>query len=268
LERETIMTVCGKIRVGSAASAPAASGTRRPGDRAGGESWDSHVRLNIAPIQANTSLRDLAYDAIKKAITEMDIYGHGGEVRLDERQLSEDLGVSRTPIREALTILELEGFVRAVPRRGIFVVRKSKAEIIEMITVWGALESMAARLAAERATSKELRSLRKIFEQFDDESPSEHMSEYSEANISFHQTIIKLSRSPLIANMTGNLFIHVRAIRNVSLRQDNRSARSIGEHQQIIDALEARDGELAERLDREHALGLAAHVEKHGIFHT
>src|SRR3546814_2377120 len=102
----------------------------------------------------------------------MDIYGQAGEVRLDERQLSEDLGVSRTPIREALTILELEGFVRAVPRRGIFVVRKSKAEIIDMITVWAALESMAARLAAERATSKELRSLRRIFEEFDDESPS------------------------------------------------------------------------------------------------
>lgn len=259
------MAIGGKLRVGSAAAAPAIAGSRR---LSGGESAETHVRLNIAPIHAHTSLRDLAYDAIKKAITEMDIYGHAGEVRLDERQLSEDLGVSRTPIREALTILELEGFVRAVPRRGIFVVRKSKAEIIEMITVWAALESMAARLAAERATSKELRSLRRIFEQFEDEAPSEHMSEYSEANIAFHQTIIRLSRSQLIADMTGNLFIHVRAIRNVSLRQDNRSARSIGEHQQIIDALEARDGELAERLDREHTLGLAAHVEKHGIFHT
>lgn len=263
------MAIGGKLRIGSAASAPATSGPRRLGDRAGvGESGETHVRLNIAPIQANTSLRDLAYDAIKKAITEMDIYGHAGEVRLDERQLSEDLGVSRTPIREALTILELEGFVRAVPRRGIFVIRKSKAEIIEMIIVWAALESMACRLAAERATSKELRSLRKIFEQFEDEAPSEHMSEYSEANIAFHQAIIRLSRSPLIADMTGNLFIHVRAIRNVSLRQDNRAARSIGEHQQIIDALEARNGELAERLDREHTLGLAAHVERHGIFHT
>ncbi len=258
-----------KARIGSAAPARGASGGRRAGRRASGEAWDNtHVRLNIAPIQANISLRDLAYDAIKKAVTEMDIYGQAGEVRLDERQLSEDLGVSRTPIREALTILELEGFVRAVPRRGIFVVRKSKAEIIDMITVWAALESMAARLAAERATSKELRSLRRIFEEFDHESPSAHMSEYSEANIAFHQTIIKLSRSKLIADMTANLFIHVRAIRDVSLRQDNRAARSIGEHQQIIDALEARDADLAERLSREHALGLAAHVEKHGNFHS
>lgn len=212
------------------------------------------------------SLRDLAYDAIKKAITEMDIYDQVGEVRLDKRQLAEDLGVSRTPIREALTILELEGFVRAVPRRGIFVVRKSKAEIIEMIIAWAALESMAARLAAERATSEELHSLRQIFEQFEDEAPAEHMSEYSEANIAFHQTILRLSRSPLAAEMTENLFAHVRAIRNVSLRQDDRATRSIAEHQQIIAALEARDGELAERLSRDHTLGLAAHVDKHGVF--
>jgi DNA-binding GntR family transcriptional regulator len=137
-----------------------------------------------------------------------------------------------------------------------------------MITVWAALESMAARLAAERASSKELHALRTIFGQFDNESPEEHMHEYSEANITFHQTIIRLSKCPLIAEMTGNLFIHVRAIRNVSLRQEHRAERSIAEHRQIIDALEARDAELAERLDREHTLGLAAHVEKHGIFHT
>ena len=262
------MAIGGKIRVGPAASAPTASGVRRAAERGAGGSWETHARLNIEPIQASTSLRDLAYDAIKKAITEMDIYGHNAEVRLDERQLSESLGVSRTPIREALTILELEGFVRAVPRRGIFVIRKSKAEIIEMITAWAALESMAARLAAQRATAKELRSLRRIFEQFEDEAPSEHMSEYSEANIAFHQTIIKLSGSPLIAEMPGNLFNHMRAIRNVSLRQDDRAARSIGEHQQIIDALEARDADLAEKLSREHTLGLAAHVEKHGVFPT
>ena len=92
-------------------------------------------KLKVEPLEATMSLRTLAYDAIKRAITEMDIYGHPGEIRLDERQLSQDLGVSRTPIREAMTLLEQEGFVRSVPRRGIIVVRKTKDEIIEMITV-------------------------------------------------------------------------------------------------------------------------------------
>jgi DNA-binding GntR family transcriptional regulator len=223
-------------------------------------------KLNIGPIEASTSLRTLAYDALKKAITDMDIYGQIEDIKLDERHLSQDLGVSRTPIREALTLLEQEGFVRAVPRRGIFIVRKSKREIIEMIVVWAALESMAARLATRTATDRQLKSLRKLFSEFETEPPSEHMNEYSQANINFHQTIVKLGGSKLIEDMTQNLFIHIRAIRTVSLRQDNRAARSMAEHMQIIDALEARDPDLAERLVREHTLGLAAHVEKHGVF--
>jgi DNA-binding GntR family transcriptional regulator len=222
--------------------------------------------LRVVPLEAGTSLRTLAYDALKRAITEMDIYGQLEDIRLDERQLSQKLGVSRTPIREALTLLEQEGFVRAVPRRGIYVVRKSKKEIIEMIVVWGALESMAARLAATNATDAQLEALASLFQEFKDEPPSDHMNEYSEANIKFHQAIIKLGGCGLIVEMTQNLFIHIRAIRAVSLRQDNRAARSIDEHMKIIAALEARDAELAERLVRQHTLGLAAHVEKHGVF--
>ncbi len=223
-------------------------------------------RLDVGPIAANASLRTLAYDALKRAITEMDLYGTLQDIRLDERRLSQDLGVSRTPIREALTLLEQEGFVRAVPRRGIFVVRKSKAEIIDMIIAWAALESMAARLAAKRASDADLRSLRDLFEEFRDEPPSEHMNEYSQANIKFHQTVVRLSGCEIIAQMTENLFIHIRAIRTVSLRQDKRAERSMREHMQIIAALEARDTEAAEHLTREHTLGLAAHVEKHGVF--
>jgi len=223
-------------------------------------------RLKIAPIETTASLRTLAYDAIKKAITEMDIYGHPHEIRLDERQLSQDLGVSRTPIREALTLLEQEGFVRSVPRRGIFVVRKSKREIIHMILVWAALESMAARLAAERAAEKEIAGLRHVFDEFQTEKPEEHPDEYSQANIRFHQTIIRLGGCRLIEEMTENLFIHMRAIRAVSMRQQDRAKRSIEDHMAIIAALEARDIERAERLVRDHTLGLAAHVEKYGVF--
>ncbi len=104
------------------------------------------------PIALSIGLRKQACEAIKRAITEMNIYGHPLEIRLDERQLSQDLGMSRTPVREALSVLEQEGFVRSVPRRGLIVVRKSKREVVEMITVWAAIESMAARLAAPRVT--------------------------------------------------------------------------------------------------------------------
>jgi len=222
--------------------------------------------LKVVPLVASTSLRTLAYDALKRAITGMDIYSQIEPVRLDERQLSQKLGVSRTPIREALTLLEQEGFVRAVPRRGIYVVRKSKKEICEMIVVWAVLEGMAARFAADHATDEQLKGLADLFEQFKDEASSDRMNEYSEANIAFHQAILKLGGCDLIVEMTQNLFIHIRAIRTVSLQEDNRAARSISEHKAIIEALKARDADRAEKLVREHTLDLAAHVEKYGAF--
>src|SRR5579885_2999927 len=106
----------------------------------------SSASLAVPRLDTGTTFAKEAYAALKRAITAMDIYDHREEIRLDERALSAGLGVSRTPIREAMTLLEQEGFVRTLPRRGIFVVRKSKREIVEMITVMAALESMAARL--------------------------------------------------------------------------------------------------------------------------
>jgi len=228
------------------------------GKRSGGE-------LELAPLNA-ISLRDQAYALLKDAIANADIYSRREELRLDERELVQALGVSRTPIREALSILEQEGFVRTVPRRGIFIVRKSKREIIEMIQVWAALESMAARLATQRAADGEIAKLRHLFDEFQNSPPAEHLGEYSDANIAFHQMIISLGGSELIARKIRNLFQHVRAIRRATIGQDNRAARSIIEHLAIIEALETRDTELAERLARQHTLDLAAHVERHGDF--
>lgn len=220
--------------------------------------------FSIKPVVAASSLRTLAYDALKTAITNMDIYGQAGEVRLDERGLSQTLGVSRTPVREALTVLEQEGFVRNEPRRGVFVIKKTKKEIVGMIQAWAALESMAARLACERASDEQLQCIRESFPEFFDGKPSDHLDEYSEANIRFHQKIISLGQCEVIKDLTSNLLMHVRGIRNTALRQGDRASTSIKEHIQMIEALEARDTELAERLVRDHGLGLATHVEKYG----
>ena len=221
--------------------------------------------LALAPLNA-TSLRDQAYSLIKAAIADTDIYNPKQELRLDERQLITALGVSRTPIREALSLLEQEGFVRTIPRRGIYIIRKSKRQIIEMIQMWAALESMAARLATLHAPDAEIAKLRHLFDEFQNSPPNEHLDEYSDANIAFHQMIIRLGGSQLIQDATENLFIHVRAIRNATISQNDRSSRSIIEHLKIIEALERRDTELAERLTRQHTLDLAAHVERYCAF--
>ena len=100
---------------------------------------------------------------LKNVIVAMDVYRSRDDIRLDERQLAQDFGISRTPVREAMAQLEREGFVRSVPRRGIYVVRKTKREVIEMITAWAALESMAARLiTAERERRRDRRAAQDV----------------------------------------------------------------------------------------------------------
>ncbi len=221
--------------------------------------------LALGPLNS-TSLRDQAYALLKSAIADTDIYDPKQELRLDERQLTAALGVSRTPIREALSVLEQEGFIRTIPRRGIYIVRKSKREMIEMIQMWAALESMAARLATLSAPDAEIAKLRHIFDEFQNSPPSEHLCEYSDANIAFHTAVIALGGSQTIIDATRNLLIHVRAIRKATITQSDRAARSIIDHLKIIEALEKRDTELAERLTRQHTLDLAAHVDRYCDF--
>src|SRR5258708_15364026 len=105
--------------------------------------------LDMPRLDTDTTFAKEAYAALKRAICAMDIYDHAQEIRLDERRLSEGLGVSRTPIREAITLLEQEGFVRTRPRRGIYVVKETKREIVEMITVMAALPNHAAGPSAQ-----------------------------------------------------------------------------------------------------------------------
>lgn len=217
--------------------------------------------LTVEPINVSFSLKDRIYESLKEAITSMNIYAEDAQLKLDERQLSEKLQISRTPVREALARLEQEGLVTIVPRRGVFIVRKTKQQILEMITVWAALESMAARLITQNASDDEIASLRKLFAKFDNGAPSANIDEYSERNIQFHQAILKMSGCVLLKDMADGLFIHMRGIRARTIGEQNRAQRSIIDHMSIIEALEQRDTDLAERLVRQHTLELARHVE-------
>lgn len=225
--------------------------------------------LVLEPFAAEPNFKTRIYAALKQAIANMDIYGTTEDKWLDERQLADRLGVSRTPIREAIAMLEQQGFVKSIPRRGIIVLRKTKREVIEMIQVWAALEAMAARLVSLNASGKDIARLRKLFEDFHEgHKPADHPGEYSEANLQFHQTLIQMTGSKILRETTENILIHVRGIRKITIGRDDRASQSIKDHLAIIGALEKRDTELAEKLCRDHTLGLAAYVEKHseGIF--
>ncbi len=221
----------------------------------------SKLNIPLRRVDDSQVLKDKVYDALKEAITSMDIYAQAESPKLDERRLAEELGVSRTPVREALSRLEQEGLVQTIPRRGAFVVRKSKKQILELICVWAALEGMAARLATKHATNEELASLRKLFATFDDSDGARaHIDEYSQTNIDFHQSIMQLSKCDLLMQLAEDLFVHMRSIRSQTIKERDRAAQSIIDHMRIIEALEKRDTDLAERLVREHALNLGEHV--------
>jgi DNA-binding GntR family transcriptional regulator len=227
---------------------------------------ESTPRLAIDPIDTSFSFKNKAYAALKNVIVSMDVYRSRQDIRLDERQLAQDFGISRTPVREAMAQLEREGFVRSVPRRGIYVVRKTKSEVIEMITAWAALESMAARLITEHAGDDEIATLRKMFATFKDGVLRAHLDEYSETNIEFHQSIIRMSGNSVLISLAENLFTHMRMIRRKTIVEKDRVERSIRDHMNIIEALEARDTSRAEELVRNHALGLAEHVAKYADY--
>jgi DNA-binding GntR family transcriptional regulator len=234
-----------------------------------GEGADSQTlaapRLTLQPL-ASDSFKNKAYAALKNVIAGMDVYRNRTDIRLDERQLAQDFGVSRTPVREAMAQLEREGFIRSVPRRGVYVVRKTKREVIEMITAWAALESMAARLITKNATDDEIAVLRKMFATFHDGQVAAHLDEYSEVNIEFHQTIIRMSHNSVLINLAENLFTHMRMIRRKTIGEKDRADRSIRDHMHIIETIEARDTDRAEELVRTHALGLADHVARYADY--
>jgi DNA-binding GntR family transcriptional regulator len=120
---------------------------------------------------------------------------------------------------------------------------------------------MAARLITLEASDSEIKSLWELVEKYEDNDVPANLDEYSDANIEFHQRILKLSKCKILEDTAAGLFMHVRAIRARTIGEDNRAVRSVVDHSHIIEAFEARDTELAEQLVREHTLNLRAHVE-------
>jgi DNA-binding GntR family transcriptional regulator len=223
----------------------------------------SSLRLPALVIEASLTTR--AYDILREAIAEMPIYdGTDDDIRLDERALAERLGISRTPVRAALLRLETEGVVQTIPRRGIYVVRKTKAEIIEVILASAAREGMAARLAAERASDRELEAVLDRFPAFrpgaGEPVREDEIGDYSAINLEFHQEIVDLARSELFSGHISRLKVHMRAIRQRTIGDDNRRVHSAADHAAIMAALCDRDPDRAEELVRRHAISLAEHV--------
>lgn len=172
--------------------------------------------------------------------------------RLTEEGLAAQLGVSRTPVREAIKRLEAEGHLKVLPRRGITVPRITAEQVEELGAVREVLEGLAARLAAERIQPQELARLRYLLDQMATLCEKGDAPALVRANIDFHETICKAARNALLLQMYGRLVetLQILTLRLKLLRQ----AQSLPEHRAIFLALQARDPIEAERTAKLHVV--------------
>jgi len=220
------------------------------------------VVLEVVKIKAPSSLSEIAYEAIKESLLKMDLTQVTDEEPLDERGLAERLGVSRTPLREAINRLVMEKFLKVVPRKGVYVVKKSKKEIIEILLVRSALEGMAARLATKHVTAKEIQRMKEISSPFNKSNIKGHFLKYSDANIKFHELILRISQCAKLIELASSIFDHIRWIRFQAVAFEDRLTNTHKEHLMIIKAIEKRDPDLAEKNVRAHIEGLAHYIDQ------
>jgi DNA-binding GntR family transcriptional regulator len=224
--------------------------------------------LQVGKIKTPSSLSQQVYEAIKESLLQTDLADISDEARLDERELAERLGVSRTPLREAINRLVMEGFLKVVPRKGVYVVKKSRSEIIEILLVRAALEGMAARLATRHVTDEKIQRMKRIFSPFDGSNIEGQFLKYSDANIEFHELVLRTSQCGKLIELAGSLSDHVRWIRFRAVVFEERFSTMQKEHLGIIEAIERRDPNLAEKRMRAHIEGLARYIEEKVEFHT
>ena len=206
-------------------------------------------RLKMLETGGTASLQVRVFEEIERAILSEDF--KSGE-SLAELKLSSELGVSRTPVREALRQLELEGLVKIIPNKGAVVVGVTEKDIEDIYVIRMRMEDLAVRWAAELMTEnddKELKDIVELQEFYASKGDAERLCETDGA---FHEAIYRFSRSrPLNQTLTG--FHHyIRHARSVSFKASGRAQISVSEHRAIAEALFRRDGEEAARLMIDH----------------
>ena len=208
-------------------------------------------RIPLVPIKLDSykPLRELVFEVLREAIISGQLAP--GE-RLMEIQLAEELGVSRTPVREAIRKLELEELVLMVPRKGAYVASLSMKDVVEVFEIRGALEGLAAALAAERITEEELESLQRQLVKSAEMIGNADLQGMVEADTGFHQILYQASRNERLAQIINNLREQIQRFRQTSLSYPGRMKIALEEHREIVDAVSARDPEMARKLAQDH----------------
>lgn len=210
---------------------------------------DKHDRLPPIRLDAYRPLWELVAETLRAAIQSGKLKPGA---RLMEIQLAEELGVSRTPIREAIRELEADGYVVMIPRRGAYVADISLKDIAQVFEIRSALEELAAGLAAERITEDELEELERLLLEIRDSIDRQDMEGIIEADVQFHQILYEASRNTRLIEIINNLRDQVLRFRSVSLHYPGRLEATWQEHRDLVEAIADRNAARAMKIAIRH----------------
>ena len=180
--------------------------------------------------------------------------------RLNERVLCEKLGISRTPLREAIKLLAAEGLVDLLPNRGALVAALDTGRLAETLQVMGALEGLAGELACRHASEARIADIRRLHEKMLAMHERGDLAGYFRHNQAIHQSIVEASGNPVLANLYRQLNTSARRARYMANLSKERWDAAVREHEAILTALEARDVRTLKRLLRDHLANKLASV--------
>ncbi len=209
------------------------------------------ARQKLSPIRLEgyQPLREMVFEALMDAIMLGQL--SPGE-RLLEVQLADEMGVSRTPVREAIRRLELEGFVVMVPRKGAYVAGLSIQDVESVYEIRTALECLAVDLAAKRMTDEDLTELEALSDELHDTWQSGNVENWAILDSHFHESLYKFSRNERLGLVMANIMEQLSRYRIICLANASVRENSLAEHRKLITALKARDCEAAKIAATEH----------------
>jgi DNA-binding GntR family transcriptional regulator len=193
--------------------------------------------LDAAPI-TRRSLHDEVVTRVRDLIIEGALEPG---LRIHEGQLCDKLGISRTPLREALKVLASEGLVELLPNRGAIVRKPTSPEVLDTLVVIGALESLAAEYACRNASHADIAALRQVHQRMLAFYAARDRLEYFKLNQSIHNAIVRLSANSTLMATHDTLQARIKRVRFMGNDRDEQWQHSIAEHEEMIAALEARD---------------------------
>lgn len=196
-------------------------------------------------------LRDVVFNTLRQAILRGEL--QPGE-RLLEIHLANKLGVSRTPIREAIRKLELEGLVLMIPRKGAVVAEITEKSLRDVLEVRRALEELAMKLACEKILDEEIAELKAASKEFEDALKTGDVTVYAEADVKFHDIIYRTTDNQRLIQLLYNLREQMYRYRVEYLKREDSHETLLAEHQYIIETLEKRDA-------KEAVKAVCAHID-------